>query len=329
VRRRHFFHASIGGISALASRVARAQQATKVARFGMLYPAQADAGAKRAEIVLEGLKEKGFVEGRDVELVVRAAGYAPDGLAGMARELAASDVRGILAIGPPAVRAARAATQTLPIVAVDLETDPIATGLIASLAKPGGNITGLFFDFPDFRGKWLELLQEAVPNLRTVAVLWDPTTSEVQRNAAQAAAASRGLGVQILAARQPSDLEEAFATASRTKAQGLMQLSSPLFNVAVSGKQVAELAARYQLPAISSFPEYARVGGLMGYGASVPDMFHQAGALVARVLNGEKPADLPVERPSRLHLIVNLKTARALNLTLPPLLLARADEVID
>jgi putative tryptophan/tyrosine transport system substrate-binding protein len=306
-----------------------AQQSADMPAIGMLFPGSADAAAVRAKLVWEGLKESGFVEGKNLALLTRATDFNPEKTSQFAAELDRAGVRVILAVGPPAVRAAHSVTTTTPIVALDLETDPVSTGLIASFARPGGNVTGLFFDFPEFSAKWLELLQEAVPGLSRVAVVWDPTTGPVQVKAAEAAAASRGLHLQIIEVREPSGLEDALAAANLGNAQGLVVLSSPLFSAVIGAKPVAEMAARHRLPAISLFPEFAQFGGLMGYGPSLPDLFHQAGALVGKVLHGQKPAELPVERPSRFNLVVNLKTAKALGLEIPSQLIARADEVIE
>ena len=326
--RRRDILAFMGGLSADLPSALWAQQTPQLLEFGMLFPGPADGAAVRAEFVWRGLKERGFVEGKNVALLSRAAAYEPDGLSRLAKELASSDAKVILAVGPPAVRAVKDAT-TKPIIAIDLETDPIASGLVASLARPGSNLTGLFLDFPEFAGKWLELLQQAVPKLAKVVVFWDPTTGRVQVDAAEAAARQRGLNLHIIEIKDPSGFEDAFVMAMRAKTDGLAMLSSPLFGAAVGAKPIAELAARYRLPAISPFPEFAQFGGLMGYGTSVSDLFHQAGVLVGRVLKGEKPADMPVERPTRLSLTINMKTARTLGLDLPLSLTGRADEVIE
>jgi putative ABC transport system substrate-binding protein len=235
----------------------------------------------------------------------------------------------VLAIGPAALRAARATTAILPIVALDLETDPVKTGMASSLAHPGGNVTGLFFDFPEFSGKLLELLNEARPGLTRIAALWDPASGPVQIEAARAAAAARNMRLQTLEVADLAKLPEAFAAAEAEQAQGLLVLSSPLFSSISGIKPVAELAAQHKLAGITLFPEFAKSGGLMGYGPSVTDLYHQAGGLVAKVLRGERPAELPLERPSRYQLVINLKAAKALGLTLPPSLVARADDVIE
>jgi putative tryptophan/tyrosine transport system substrate-binding protein len=323
---RRAFIAGLGSAAAWPL-VARGQQSMQ--EVGLLYPGPADAAAARAKIVWQGLNDTGYVEGKNLTLVSRATNFNPDLTEKFSIEFAQRNLRAILAVGPTEVRATQAATKTTPIVALDLETDPVSTGLMASLARPGGNLTGLFFDFPDFSSKWLQLLQEAIPGLSRVAVVWDPTTGPVQVKAAEAAAATQGLHLQIIEVREPPGLESAVAAAERERAQGVVVLSSPLFSTVIGAPKVAELAAVHRLPAVSLFPEFAQFGGLMGYGPKIADIFRQAGALVGRVLHGEKPADLPVERPTRLYLVINLKTAKSLGLEIPPTLLARADEVIE
>jgi putative ABC transport system substrate-binding protein len=205
----------------------------------------------------------------------------------------------------------------------------VKTGLAKSLAHPGGNVTGLFFDFPEFSGKLLELLTEAKPGLSRVAALWDPASGPVQMEAAKASAAARNISLHILEVGDLAKLPEAFATAEAARAQGLLVLSSPLFSSISGIKPVAEFAASHRLAGIALFPEFAQSGGLLGYGPSVTDLYHQAGGLVAKVLRGEKPADIPLERPSRYRLTINLKAAKALGLEISPSLVARADDVVE
>jgi putative ABC transport system substrate-binding protein len=237
------------------------------------------------------------------------------------------NVRVLFAAGPVAVRYMRAATTTIPIVALDLESDPVNSGLVQSIARPGGNLTGLFFDFPEFSAKWLQLLAEAVPNLSRLAVLWDPTTAPVQLDTVSTEAGSRGLGLQVLPVQAPGEFDDSFRAARSQRADGLLILSSPLFGS--NSRPLAELAAKYRLPAITLFPEFAQVGGLLAYGTNLIDLYVQAGALVGKILAGARPQDLPVERPSRFRLVVNLKTAKMLGVEIPPTLVARADEVIE
>jgi len=233
----------------------------------------------------------------------------------------------IVAAGPPAVQAAASATNSIPVIAIDLESDPIASGFVRSLARPGGNVTGVFLDFPDFSAKCLQLLIESVPTLSGVGVLWDPTTGALQLKAVEAAAQGFGIVVQVFEAQRAADIAEAFYVADRSRIQGLLLLSSPL--VAGNPQLIADLAIRRNVPTISLFPEIARAGGLLGYGPEIQDLFRQVGGMARKVLLGAKVAELPAERPTRFKLVINLKTAKALGLEVPPTLLARADEVIE
>jgi putative ABC transport system substrate-binding protein len=212
-------------------------------------------------------------------------------------------------------------------VAIDLETNPVEAGLVSSLSHPGGNLTGVFFDFPDFGAKWLELLREAAPNMSRIAVFWDPSTGPMQLKAVEAAAGSMGFTLHVIEVSDAGNVEQAFRTAQQLKAEAGVFLSSPIFgsNAGITAK----IAVQHRLPAISMFPEFAKTGGLLAYGPDIVDLFRQAGTMVGKVLTGTAPADLPVERPARFQLVVNLKTARALGLTIPTGLLLRADEVIE
>ena len=324
--RRHFL-ATLGGVAAAGPSMATAQTAAKFPEIGFLYPGASTASVPRIAAFLEGLKSKGYVDGRSITLVVRNAESKSDLFEPLVRELVGRGVRVLFAVGPVMIRYAHAATKTIPIVGMDLETDPVKDGLVKSLAHPGGNVTGLFFDFPQFSAKWVELLSEAVPGLTRLAVLWDPGTGALQLDEVAAQAKARGLALQILKATSPADLEPAIVAASTEKAQGLLILSSPLFGT--TPKPLADLALKYRLPAITLFPEFAEVGGLMAYGTSLIDLFFQGGGVVAKILDGAKPDELPLERPTRFQLVVNLRTARALGLIIPPVLLLRADEVIE
>jgi putative ABC transport system substrate-binding protein len=309
-------------------RIALAQAGKAVPEVVLFYTGPVASAELRAKLTREDLAADGLVEGKDFTLSVKVAG-SNDELPRLSGELVRPGVAAILAIGPAALRAAHATTSILPIVALDLETDPVKTGMAASLAHPGGNVTGLFFDFPEFSGKLLELLNEARPGLSRVAALWDPNSGPVQIEAARASAAARNIRLQTLEITNLGKLPEAFAAAAAEQAEGLLVLSSPLFSSISGIKPVAELAAQHKLAGVSLFPEFAQSGGLMGYGPSVTDLYHQASGLLARVLRGDKPADLPLERPSRYRLIINMKAAKALGLSLPPSLIVRADDVIE
>jgi putative ABC transport system substrate-binding protein len=217
--------------------------------------------------------------------------------------------------------------KTIPIVVLDLETDPVATGLVARLARPGGNITGVFLDFPELAGKWLEMLKEVVPALTRVAVVWDPRTGLAQLQAAEAAARTLRIQLHPMDVRSPSDYDAGFRAAARERCGALLALSSPIFNT--SRQQIAQLALKARLPSIMPFPGFADDGGLLAYGPHLPTLFRQTGGIVSRVLKGAAVGELPVERPTRVELSINLKTARALGVTIPPSLRVRAERVIE
>ncbi len=305
-----------------------AQTAAPIPEVVLFYAGPAASAEARANLVRETLRAEGFVEGKNFVLSISVAANNEQ-LPKLAKELVRPGVSAVLAVGPMALHAARAATSTIAIVALDLETDPVKAGYAQSLSHPGGNVTGLFFDFPDFSGKLLQLLSEARPGLSRVAALWDPSSGSLQIEAALNVAAARGMQLQTLRVDNLANLPDAFAAADRQGAQGLIVLSSPLFS-AISGiKQVAEQAALHRLAGITVFPEFAQSGGLMGYGPSLDDLYQRPAGMIAKILRGEKAADLPLERPSRYRFIINLKAAKALGLELSPSLVARADEVIE
>jgi putative ABC transport system substrate-binding protein len=303
-------------------------QASAVPEIVLFYAGPTASAEARAKLIRDTLSAEGLVEGKTFVLTMSVASDNGQ-LSKLAKDLVRPGVRAILVVGPLALRAVRTVTDTIPIVALDLETDPVRAGFAESLSHPGGNVTGLFFDFPEFSGKLLALLQEARPGLSRVAALWDPTSGLVQIEAAVAAAAARGLQLQTVRVDDLGKLREAFAAMDAQQAQGLIVLSSPLFS-AISGiGQVAEQAVSHRLPGITLFPEFAKAGGLMGYGPSLDDLYQRPAVMVAKILRGEKPGELPLERPSRYRFVVNLNAAKALGLELPPSLVARADEVIE
>ena len=209
----------------------------------------------------------------------------------------------------------------------DLESDPVESGWLASLAHPGGKITGFFLDFPEFSAKWLELLKEIVPSLASIVVLWDPATATMQTKAVAAAAQRVNVKTEIMEVKAPGELAAVFDAASTRRPDGLLILSSPLFSI--YSKQIADLTLTHRLPAISLFTSFARAGGLVAYGFNVEEMFREIGVMAGKLLKGTKPADLPAERPARFELVVNLKAAKALNLSIPNSMLLLADEVIE
>jgi putative ABC transport system substrate-binding protein len=316
--------AAAGGAAAFASPCANAQA---VRRVGFLHPGKVEAGNVRLAAFAEGLRNKGFVDGRNVSIIVRAADYDPGRTAQFAAELIASKVDVLFAVGAKAIQEARTRTQSLPIVALDLEADPVASGFVQSLARPGGNLTGLFFDFAEFSGKWLEMMGEIIPGLKHVAAVWDPGTGPVQIDAAVTVARTRGVALEVIKVDSPSAMAPGFREAADKKVQAVLILSSPIFGTLA--RQTADLALAHRLPAITMFPEFAQVGGLIAYGTEQTDLFRQGGEFVGKVLAGANPADLPVERPSRILLAVNMKTAAALGLTIPQVVLLRAVQVIE
>ena len=325
VRRREFI-TLLGGAAAAWPLVAQAQRSERTARIGFLYPGPLAVAPPRIEIVLSGLRSAGR-QGEQVELVPRVADSDPARLPRLAAELIEEKVDVVVAVSTAAVRAVQAASTTIAIVAHDLETDPVASGFIANYAQPGGRITGVFFDFPDFRTKWLELLREVIPGLGSIALLWDPASGVAQLEALQAAGDQLRLKARTLKVSAVGELEEAFATASRDGVDALLVLSSPLFGARPS--VLAGLTLRHKLPTVTLFPDFARAGGLIAYGPNLLDTYRPLGPLVGKIFHGAKPADLPVERPSKFELVVNVKTAKEIGVTIPTSILLRADEVIE
>jgi len=306
---------------------AQAQPASKAPRIGMLYPGPQAAVTIRAEAMLKGGRASGYLPPAQIELVLRAADNDPARIAPLAAEIINANVDVIFAAANTVLQEFRAQQARIPIVGLDLETDPVENGTVTSLARPGGNITGVFLAFPDFASKVLQLLKETLPQLSRVAALWDPTTGTMQKTAIQQAADSLGLALDIMELRAVADFAGAFAAATKAGAGALLMLSSPLFGS--STRAVAELALHENLPGITLFPDFARAGGLLAYGPNLLDMYRQGGVMVGKLLQGRKPADLPIERPTEFQLVVNLKTAKALGVTIPTSILLRADEVIE
>jgi putative ABC transport system substrate-binding protein len=301
-----------------------AQPTTKVFRIAELDPIPAP-----TEVVLafrQRLGELGYVLGKNLLIEERYGAETDAQLRAYAADLVRLKVDVIFADSSAAVRAARQATTTIPIVALDLETDPVASGLVGSLARPGGNLTGLFLDLPELNGKLLQLLKEAIPGITRVAVLWDSAMDRVPLRATEVAARSLGLQLHIVEVRGPNEFERAFKEAISQRASAFIVMQSPLLYF--HRAQIAELAIKQHLPTITIMPSFAEAGHLMSYGPNLLVLFQRAAIYVDKILKGAKPGDLPVERPTRFALIINLKTAKALGLTIPQSVLARADEVI-
>ena len=271
------------------------------------------------------LADQGWIDGKNVSFEFRKPSGDPPQYAEGAAELVRMKVDVIWAANAPAVRAAYAATRTIPIVAQDFTTDPIAEGYVQSYSRPGGNVTGVFLDAPEFAGKWVELLKTMVPGLSGVVVLWDPSPGAVHLHALERAAVSFGVRLQVIEVHKPEDIDRAFAS-MHGRPGALIILPSPMLYFQT--ERLAKLALKYRLPATSIFRMFAAAGGTLAYGPDQASLSARSAALVAKVLDGAKPGDLPVERPSKFELLVNLKTAKALGITIPQSILLRADEVI-
>ena len=275
----------------------------------------------------DGLRDEGYVAGQDVVIDYRFAEGDPAQLPDVTAALIARRVEVLVAHGPAALRAARTATTRIPIVATDFETDPVAAGFAQSLARPGGNVTGAFLDQADLSGKWLELVREVVPRLVRITAIHDASTPADQSRALQMSAKVFRVQIQTVEVSRGQDFEGAFAAAVRNGAQAVVLLSSPL--ISRHGRDIADRATPKRLPTISMFKENAAEGCLMAYGPEQVEAFRIAGHLVGRVLKGSSPAEIPIERPMRFELVINLKTAKALGLTIPQSLLLRADQIIQ
>jgi putative ABC transport system substrate-binding protein len=276
---------------------------------------------------VQGLRETGFVEGSNIVFDHRSAHNQPDLFPKLALELASDKVDVIFARGTSALAAAKSATRLIPIVGIDLEIDPIEAGLVESIARPGGNITGLFLDLSVLSGKHLQILKEIVPGASRVAVLGNPDINAPQLRELVQVARQLAVQTRALDVRNATDLDSAFDTAKTWRAHGLIVLSNPL-NLSHRAR-IGDLATKAGLPAIYLYRAHVGAGGLISYGPDLPDMFRRCGVYVGRILGGTKPADLPIERPARFEMVVNLKTAKALGITIPETILVRADEVIE
>jgi putative ABC transport system substrate-binding protein len=275
----------------------------------------------------EGLQDLGYVEGRSIMLVYRSGERGIETLPALAEELVQRHVDVLCAVGPAAVRAATQATATIPIIAIDLESDPVGKGWVRSFAQPGGNVTGLFLDLPDLAGKWLQLLRAADPEADFVGIMWDSATGSSQLDAVRAAAQNLGTRLLVLPIQAPKDFDEAIGTGLRGGIKAIVILSSPIFDT--SSPRMAALTVKNRLPAISPFREFADAGGVMAYGPDLDDYFRRSASYCAKIIEGAKPSDLPVQLPTTFQLVINLKSAKAIGLTIPQTLLLRADEVIQ
>ena len=304
---------------------AAAQAADKVYRVGVLMISNSP---PFRDGIARNLAARGYVPGKNLVLETRSADGKVDRLPALAKELESSGVAVIVTLGYPAAAAVKSTTTTLPLV-VTSAGDPVATGLAASLSRPGGNITGISDVAAELSGKRLQLLEAAVPNVKRVAMLWnaDDLGMTLRYRATEAAAKTLGIAVQAVGVREPNDFDAAFAAMTRNRPDGMFMVTDNL--TVLNRKRVIEFAAARRIPAIFEADRFVREGGLMSYGPDGEETMARLADLVARVLKGVKPADLPFEEPTRFPLVINLKTAKALGLDLPKSLLARADELIE
>jgi ABC-type uncharacterized transport system substrate-binding protein len=313
-----------GAVLALAV-TAEAQQPAKVRRIGFLSPTSADS---RVEAFRQGLRELGYEEGRNIRMEYRWANGRFEQLPDLAMELVRLKVDILVAVVTQASIAAKKATSTIPIVMIGV-ADPVGSGLIASLARTGANITGTSSRTSEIVGKQLELLKETLPKISRVAALWNPANpifQAIQRTEADDAARALGVRLQLVEARGPDEIDRAFEAVARERTRAVLVLNDPIFTA--EGKRIADVSANHRLPTVSGTLEYSEAGGLMAYGPSFPDMYKRAAIYVDKILKGAKPADLPVEQPTKFEFIINLKAAKQIGLTIPPNVLARADRVI-
>jgi putative ABC transport system substrate-binding protein len=320
MNRRAFVGAFAGSLLTV-PRIGHGQSAGKLPVVGVLVTDIA--GNLSLPILTQGLRDLGYIDGKNIVIAVRSAGGTPDAFPARAAELVQLKVDVIFATGPAATKAAKDATVAIPIVALDLETDPVQAGWARNLARPGGNLTGLFLDFPSLAGKWLELLKEAAPAVRRIGLLWDSTTGSAQLIAAKALAPRFTFDLQVIEVRKADDLDVSLSAAVSAGARAIVLLSSPL--ISTSSNQLADFVVRKRLPAISPFRRFADAGGLMSYGPDFDDFRQRSAAYVDKILKGAKPGDLPIQQPTKFELVVNLKTAKALGLAIPQSLRVQAE----
>jgi putative ABC transport system substrate-binding protein len=325
MRRRQFI-TLIGGAAAAWPLTARAQQqGESVLKISVLWPGAVPPGSPRMESFRQALRQLGYVEGQNLAIELRCAEGGSRQLPELAAELVRLKVNVITAFGDLAPKIAQQATGMIPIVAIS--DDIVGAGLVASLSRPGGNTTGFNIFSPELNAKRLELLQEFVPGISRVAALGDPSTGRSQVTMSESAARALNLKLQILEVRSREDLSGAFRTARDERVAAIITLASPVLSSLY--REIIDLAAEYRLPAIYQWRENVQSGGLLSYGPVLASMWRQTGIIVAKVLSGGKPSDMPVEQPTKFELAVNAKTAMSLGLAIPPNMLVRADEVID
>jgi putative tryptophan/tyrosine transport system substrate-binding protein len=324
---RRRFTTLMAAASLVGTRRAQAQQAQRLPLIGFLHPGFPDSGSPVFDALDQGLREVGHVQGETVRVEARWAHGKPEVLPQLVQELLQLRAAILVATARASIEAARAATTEVPIVANDLESDPVASGYVQSLARPGGNLTGMFLDAPTLCGKWLQHIDDVVPNATRMAALWDATTGMYQLDAVKAAAKARSIDLSIMEFRDGAGLETALESGLKQAPQAVIQLGSPLSRQA--GPRIAELLSAHRIPGISQFRTFPDGGGLMSYGPDLVQLYRRLGPYVSKILHGARPADLPIERPTKFEFILNLKAAKSLGLEIPDRLLAVADEVIE
>lgn len=325
--RRAFVSAAAGAVL-VRTFPANAQSPTKVPRIGVLYTGTASTASQSSEAFREGLREHGYKEGQNIVVEQRFGDAKPERLTELAAELVRLKVAVIVTSNDEAIAAVKRQTQTIPIV-MTASTDPVGTGFVSSLARPGGNVTGFTSIFPELSAKKLELLREAVPGLSRVAIMWNPDVrgALLDYKATQEAARSLRLQLQSVEVTRADDIDRAFSALTTGRAEALIVAPSTL--TLDNRVQIASAAQKNRLPSIYGGRVFAEAGGLMAYGSSLDERWRRAATYVDKILKGAKPGDLPVEQPAKFELVINMKTAKTLGLTLPPSLLRRADEVIQ
>lgn len=319
--RRRLLLASMTG-AALCPAALQAQNRS-AATAGFILSSDKPFAERIVETIMGGVREAG----RPADSLLLLNGGDDAKLPALTGELIARKVAVMLGDGPRHLKIAAAATRTVPIVAIDFEDDPVAAGYAASIARPGGNVTGIFLDLPDFTAKWIEFLRECMPRLSSVALMWEVSTGPTQREALTRAAGALGIRTELFEIRVRADYAGAIARAKQHGAEAAILLSTPLIPSMV--KELAQLSLQHRLPTITMFSDFARSGGLISYGPNLFAAMHQVGVLMGKVLSGTAPANLPIERPTTFELLANQQTARTFGITLPPSILARADEVIE
>jgi putative tryptophan/tyrosine transport system substrate-binding protein len=323
MRRREFI--SLLGSAAAVWPVAAHAQQPAMPVIGMLWPGQTPPGSPRMESFTQALRQLGFVEGQNVSIELRYARGGPQQLPELAAELVRIKVDVLVAFGDLTPKIAQQATETIPIVAIC--DDIVGAGIVASLSRPGTNTTGLTIMAPELSAKRLEVLQEMVPRMLRVAALWDPTTGASQVETTERAARSLNLSVQVVEVRARNDIIDGFRAAQSNHTDAVNVFNSPVLSSLY--REIIDLSAEHRLPTMYQWKEHVEAGGLLSYGVNLTAMWRQAGTIVVKVLKGAKPADLPVEQPTKFELAVNARTAKALGIPIPPSVLVRADDVFE